>query len=557
MPRVSKLSLKKERQILKGSEELGMQLTLQNQPIHSYIEQHAKLDSGKIAINFYGQEITYGELWNAINRMANFLFEQGVKKGDTVALYLQNCPQYVIAFFAAQKIGAIAGPCNPMFKEWELKYQLNDLNAKVLITTPDLFEVYKKVQDETNVQSKILTNYRDYLPETPYPEFPEKIVDAQFKDTIAWSSVLKEQKYDYENNVEINMAEDVSLIIYTSGTTGSPKGAMLTYTNSEFQANCVAKNFGFTKDDTYIAVMPIFHIAGKVVSLLSAMVVGAKIVLLTRFDSKGVLQAFDRYKATALYTTTPMNIQMMREELIHQIDFSHLKINIVTSFGIQITQEISNEWEHITGKPLMEFAYGMSETHTGNAMTPPQEIKYGSVGKPTFDTDIKIVQFDNYNEEMPIGEQGMILVKGPSVFKGYKGKEEETMESFYKDYFITGDIGKYDEDGFLYFLGRVKEMIKCSGYSVYPEEVEKMLSKHEKINQVAVIGVPDSVRGESVKAYVVLEENVEATEMEIIEWAKDKMSAYKYPREIEFIHELPKTSSGKILRRLLKKETVI
>lgn len=557
MPRVSKLSLKKERQILKGSEELGMQLTLQKQPIHSYIEQHAKLDSGKMAINFYGQEITYGELWNAINRMANFLFEQGVKKGDTVALYLQNCPQYVIAFFAVQKIGAIAGPCNPMFKEWELKYQLNDLNAKVLITTPDLFEVYKKVQDETNVQSKILTNYRDYLPETPYPEFPEKIVDAQFKDTIAWSSVLKEQKYDYENNVEINMAEDVSLIIYTSGTTGSPKGAMLTYTNSEFQANCVAKNFGFTKDDTYIAVMPIFHIAGKVVSLLSAMVVGAKIVLLTRFDSKGVLQAFDRYKATALYTTTPMNIQMMREELIHQINFTHLKINIVTSFGIQITQEISNEWEIITGKPLMEFAYGMSETHTGNAMTPPQEIKYGSVGKPTFDTDIKIVQFDNYNEEMPIGEQGMILVKGPSVFKGYKGKEEETMESFYKDYFITGDIGKYDEDGFLYFLGRVKEMIKCSGYSVYPEEVEKMLTKHEKINQVAVIGVPDSVRGESVKAYVVLEENVEATEMEIIEWAKDKMSAYKYPREIEFIQELPKTSSGKILRRLLKKETVI
>lgn len=533
------------------------QLTLQNQPIHSYIEQHAKFDSGKTAINFYGKEITYGELWNSINRMAKFLFDKGVKKGDTVALFLQNCPQYVIAFFAAQKIGAIAGPCNPMFKEWELKYQLNDLNAKVLITTPDLFEVYDKVQDETNVQYKILTNYRDYLPESPYPEFPERIVETEIKDTIPWSSIFMEEKYDFENNVDINMDEDVSLIIYTSGTTGSPKGAMLTYTNSEFQATCVARNFGFTKDDTYMAVMPIFHIAGKVVSLLSAMVVGAEIVLLTRFDSKGMLQAFDRYKATALYTTTPMNIQMMREEMIHQVDFSHLKINIVTSFGIQITQEISNDWEQITGKPLMEFAYGMSETHTGNAMTPPQEIKYGSVGKPTFDTDIKVVQFDNYDEEMPVGEQGMILVKGRSVFKGYKGKEEETMESFYGDYFITGDIGTYDEDGFLYFLGRVKEMIKCSGYSVYPEEVEKMLSQHEKINQVAVIGVPDPVRGESVKAFVVLEENMDATETEIIEWSRVKMSAYKYPREIEFIHELPKTSSGKVLRRLLKEETVI
>lgn len=556
MQKGSKLLSTKESLILKGSEEFRMQLTLQNQPIHSYIEQHAKLSSEKTAINFYGQEISYGELWDSINRMSNFLVDHGVKKGDTVALFLQNCPQYVIAFFATQKIGAIVGPCNPMFKEWELKYQLNDLNAKVLITTPDLFEVYEKIQDETNVQSEITTSYRDYLPESPYPDFPEKIIEKQFDNVLDWSSILKDDKYDYESNVDINMNEDVSLIIYTSGTTGSPKGAMLTFTNSEFQATCVAKNFGFTKDDTYIAAMPIFHIAGKLVSLFSAMVVGADIVLLTRFESKGMLQAFERYKATVLYTTTPMNIQMMREELIHQIDFSHLKINIVTSFGIQISQEISDDWERITGKPLMEFAYGMSETHTGNAMTPPKEIKYGSVGKPTFDTEVKIVQFDNYDEEMPVGEQGMILVKGPSVFKGYKGRVEETKESFHRDYFITGDIGMFDEDGFLYFLGRVKEMIKCSGYSVYPEEVEKMLSKHGKINQVAVIGVPDPVRGESVKAFVVLEEGMKVSELEIIEWARDKMSAYKYPREIEFLDELPKTSSGKVLRRLLKEKVV-
>ncbi|NME06954.1 AMP-binding protein [Psychrobacillus sp. BL-248-WT-3] len=531
-----------------------MQLVLQNKPIHSYIEQHAKTTPEKTAINFYGKEISYGQLWDSIKRVASFLTEQGITKGDTVALFLQNCPQYVIAFFAIQKIGAIAGPCNPMFKEWELKYQLNDLEAKAIFTTPDLYEVFYKIEEETKVESKIITSYKDYLPDVPCPDFPEQIIENQWEDTYDWSSILQNEQYNKDVNATIDMAEDVSLIIYTSGTTGSPKGAMLTFQNSEFQAACVAKNFGFTKEDTYISVMPIFHIAGKLVGLLSAMMVGASVVLLTRFDPKGMLQAYEQYNATVLYTTTPMNIQMLREPSIKGIDFSNLKIDIVTSFGVQLSKEISDEWESITGKPLMEFAYGMSETHTGNTMTPPDDIRYGSVGKPTFDTDIKVVDFEDYHLDKAVGEQGMILVKGPSVFKGYKGKEEETQKSFFHDYFITGDIGTFDEDGFLYFLGRVKEMIKCSGYSVYPEEVEKMLSQHEKINQVAVIGVPDPVRGESVKAFIVLEEGVQSTEEEITEWAKERMSAYKYPREVEFINELPKTSSGKILRRLLKKE---
>lgn len=533
-----------------------MQLDLQNQPIHRYIEEHAKNNPTKTAINFYGQLISYKELSTSINRLANFLIEKGVKKGDTVGLYLQNCPQYVIAYFATQKIGAIAGPFNPMFKEWELQYQLNDLNAKVLVTTPDLYENFEKIQDSTTVEVTIITSYKDYLPDQPYPTFPEKIIEKDYENTVSLISILEDNQYDNEINIEIDMKEDVSLIIYTSGTTGSPKGAMLTYANSEFKATCVARNFQFTSEDTYISVMPIFHIAGKLVGILSAMVVGATVVLLTRFDAKGFLEAFDRYKATVLYTTTPMNVQLVKQNEINQVDFSHLKINIVTSFGIQLSQEISDEWQQITGKPLMEFAYGMSETHTGNALMPPDAIRYGTVGKPTFDTEIKIVDVDDYSKEMSVREQGMLLVKSPSVFKGYRGREDETLKSFYEDYFITGDIGMYDEDGYLYFLGRVKEMIKSSGYSIYPEEVEKMLSKHEKIDQVAVIGVPDPVRGESVKAFVVLEHGVEATEEEIIEWAKSKMAAYKYPREVEFIDELPKTSSGKVLRRLLKMEKV-
>lgn len=529
---------------------------LKNKPIDQYIAEYALLHPAKTAINFYGYEISYSKLNDDINKLANYLQSINIQKGDTIALYLQNSPQYIISFYAAQRIGAIVGPCNPMFKEWELHYQLNDLEAKVIITSPDLYPIFQKIEDETNVKHKILINYADYLPSEPYPDFPEKIDHTSFNDTSAWNEIINNKAFATDvRPAAVDMSEDVGLIVYTSGTTGAPKGAMLTFKNSEYQAAAVAKNFSYREEDKVVSIMPIFHIAGKLVGMMSPFITGSTIILLTRFHPVGYLQAVEKYKATILYTTTPMNIQMMNEEKIKDTDFSSLVLNIITSFGIQLTKEISDNWESFTGIPLMEFAYGMSETHTGNAMTPPDQIKYGANGKPPEGTVLKIVNLDNYDEELPPNAQGMILVKGPSVFKGYKGKEEETRKSFYKGFFLTGDIGTIDEDGFLYFLGRAKEMIKCSGYSVYPEEVEKMLAKNEKVSEVAVIGIPDAVRGESVKAFIVLKDGCTATEDEIITWAKERMSAYKYPREVEFIDTIPKTNSGKLLRRLLRKDT--
>ena len=529
---------------------------LKNKPIDQYITDYAISIPTKTAINFYGHEISYRKLNDEINRFANYLQSIHIQKGDTVALYLQNSPQYIIAFYAAQRIGATVGPCNPMFKEWELHYQLNDLGAKVLITSPDLYPIFLKIDGDTTIDYKILINYTDYLPAEPYPCFPEKIDTTTYEDTTVWHDIMTSDKFiSAVTPVDVDMVGDVGLIVYTSGTTGSPKGAMLTLKNSEYQATAVAKNFNYQQDDKIISIMPIFHIAGKLVGMMSPFITGSTVILLTRFEPIGYLQALEKYKATILYTTTPMNINMMNEEKIKNTDFSSLVLNIVTSFGIQLTKEISDKWENLTSIPLMEFAYGMSETHTGNTMMPPHHIKYGSNGKPPEGTEIKIVNIDNYAEELPANVQGMIIVKGQSVFKGYKGKEEETKKSFYNDFFLTGDMGMIDEDGFLYFLGRAKEMIKCSGYSVYPEEVEKMLAKHEKISEVAVIGIPDETRGESVKAFIVLREGFEATEEEMIAWAKERMSAYKYPREVEFIDVVPKTNSGKLLRRLLRKDT--
>ncbi|MDI7744258.1 class I adenylate-forming enzyme family protein [Lysinibacillus fusiformis] len=520
-------------------------------PVYSYVVQHAETFPDKTAINFYGNEISYKHLIEDINRIAAYMKAKGIKKGDTVAIYLQNCPQYFIVYYAIQQLGGIVGPCNPMFKEYELSYQLKDLEAVMLITTPDLYPIYEAISNNTNVETVILTSYKDYLPEKPYPEFPEEItsVPSNYKDS--WKDILMEN-HPLQEMADIDLEEDVGLIIYTSGTTGNPKGAMLTYGNSEYEGYAVARNFMITENDVMISVMPVCHIAGKLVGLLSSLIAGSTIVLFSRFSAKGMLQAIEKYDVTFLYTTTPMNLQMLKEPLAKKLQNNRLRINITTSFGIQLTEEISEDWERTMGIPMMEFAYGMSETHTGNTLMPPQQIKYGTVGKPTEGTEILVVDPNDYTRKLAAGEEGMILVKGPSVFKGYKGRIEETNKNFFGEFFITGDMGKVDEEGYLYFLGRFKELIKCSGYSVYPEEVEKMLIQHPAISQAAVIGIPDAVRGESVKAFVVKTKERDVSEIDIINWAKSKMAAYKYPREVEFIEELPQTNSGKVLRRKLK-----
>lgn len=519
-------------------------------PLHEYLTDHAQQNPNKDAIIYYGNHITYEQLEVYSNRLAHFFQKRNISKGDRIALFLQNTPQFIIAYFAAQKIGAIVVPCNPMFKEWELAYQVKDVGAKAIVFTDDLLDIYNNVAEEVAVQEVIVSNYSDFLPNQPYPEFPIDITERKH----CYHS-LKEIIHDTEltvpNRPAINMLEDVALMVYTSGTTGSPKGAMLTYNNSAFKTSCLINTYSYTNKDVFLSVMPIFHIAGMLVGMLGPISVGGTIVLLTRFDPNAMLQALERYKVTFMYTTPPMNIEMTECDAIKETDFSTLRLNIATSFGIQVTEELSNEWQAFSGVPFFEFAYGMSEGHTGNTMTRPDDIKYGTFGKPNYETEIKIVDLNDKTKEVPTGEEGEIILKSPSVFKGYWNKEEETKKSLIDGWFYTGDIGKYDEDGFLIFVGREKELIKCSGYSVYPEEVEKMLIKHPNVTEAAVIGIEDEKRGETVKAFIVTNDPSLNPE-EIIAWSRERMAVYKYPRYVEIIDEIPKATSGKLLRRLLK-----
>ncbi|MCA1026664.1 AMP-binding protein [Cytobacillus kochii] len=510
-------------------------------PIHELVREHVDSMPNKVAIIYNDQKITYKELNCWSDRVAGYLSNCGLKKGDSVAIYMQNCPQFIISYLAIQKIGGIVGPCSPMFKEWELEYELNDLQAKVILTTDDLLPIVRKVVAKLELQIILTTNVDNLYTGNELEENEVNLTNIIHGEEISYTSV------------PIDMENDIGLIVYTSGSTGLPKGAMLTFQNAYYKSYMMAKVRKYKKEDVTLAVMPLCHIAGML-GMNTALLSGSTIVLFNRFSPQLILEAIEKYKITVMQTVVPMNVQMMNHPLFTEVDFSSLRMNGCTSFGIPLSEEIINKWENITKSPLFESAYGLSETHTADAVMGPDEIKFGTTGKPIPDTKIKIISTDT-REEVANNEEGEIVIKSPGVFKGYKNKLKETDEAFWDGWLLTGDIGKLDEEGYLYFLGRKKELIKCSGYSVFPEEVESMLNKHPEVFESAVIGVDDRTRGQAVKAFIVLKD---ATKMidkdEMISWCKEKMAAYKYPRHIEFLKELPKSGTGKIIRRRLIKE---
>lgn len=343
-------------------------------------------------------------------------------------------------------------------------------------------------------------------------------------------------------------------MVFTSGTTGRPKAAMLTFGNALFKTAAAAQGYLLKHEDQTLAVAPLSHIAGMLMGVNLPVYQSTSCILLTRFDPVAAIQAIERYRVNKMYTVAPMNAAILNETNVEDHDLTCLEMNFATSFGMAIDEPLAKAWGKLTnGCLLFEASYGLSETHTADTMMPMDKIKYGTCGIPTYQTDIRIVDTET-GDDLPPGKQGEIAVKNPGVFKGYLNRPEATAATLRDGWVFTGDIGTLDDEGYLTFNGRAKEMIKASGYSVFPEDVEALMSDHEAIAQVAAIGVPDSKRGESVKAFIVLKpEYVEKiTANDIIAWSKEHMAAYKYPREVSFVDQLPATSSGKVLRRLLK-----
>jgi len=527
-------------------------------PVGRYIKWWAECGAERIALNFYGRVFTYGELEGLIERVAGALVKVfGVKKGDKVAIFMQNSPQFIVAFFAAHRAGAIAVPLNPMLKALELEYELKDCEARVLFTHPYLAQEVFKVADKTALEVVIVSGFDDFLPEEPCLPLPlEFEEDRTLKlgsEAVKLRDLLVKAEGLFEDRVK-DIYSELATIQYTGGTTGLPKGAMITHYALSLATVAAVHWYRFRENDVFLGVTPFFHIMGQVQLMCQPLVCGGSIVVLSRFDPETVCKAIELFKCTYWVAPTTALVSILNYEGARKYDFSSLRC--LWTGGSAVTPDIQNQMKQLFPKAIIGEGYGLTETVCqGGAITPLHLYKPGFVGIPQVN-DVRIVDPETGQKELGPYEEGEIAIKGPVLMSGYWNKPEETEAAFKDGWFLTGDIGLMDEDGFLKISGRKKEIIKCSGYSVFPTEVEELLYKHPAVKEVAVIGVPDPYRGESPKAFVVLKPEFKGrvTETSLLEWCKENMAAYKRPRQIEFREDLPKSAAGKVLRRVLIEE---
>lgn len=519
-----------------------------------YLDRRIAATPDKTAIIYYGREISYRELGSLIDGLAANLAELGVKKGDRVSLFLDTSPNFVIAFYAAMKLGAVLVPANPMFKEWELEHELKDAAVELIIASDQLYPVVAAARERTPLKTVILTSLGDFLPENPtLPVHPALLTPKKPQPGTLDMLELIQHPAQLPPLPRIDVQHDLVLLQYTSGTTGMPKGAMISHANllANVQGGVVWNST--TSEDIHISNLPFFHVTGMVHSMAIPLYTGGTMIILARFDVEALAKAINDYRATCWTGIATMNIALVNYPDLPKYSLDSLRR--CKSGGAPIPLEILNRFKALTGVTLSE-GYGLSETISQVTGNPVDKPKFGTVGIPVFDVDMKIVKLDDPAVEVPLGEEGELVFKGPQIMQGYWQRPEATAEVLQDGWLRTGDIGKMDAEGYITIVGRAKELIKASGYSVFPAEVESYLYQHPAIHEVAVVGVPDPYRGENIKAFVVLKPEYEGkiTEHELLEWAREHMAAYKAPRLFEIRRELPHTGSGKLLKRVLAQE---
>ncbi len=506
----------------------------------------------KVAIVFKGIELTYQELDTLSDKLATGLHDLGVRTGDRIALFLKNSLQFVISFFGILKAGAIIVPCNPQFKERELKFQLNDSGAETIITTYGLYPIVKKIRNETRLARVIVTSLQEITP--PMLSSIRDIEENEkHHDTIDFVSIIT--KHDAKPpKLDINPKEDLAVLCYSGGTTGIPKGCMLTHYNLIVNQIQQATWRGFKEGENISMIfLPMYHIFGLSECMCSAVSFAWKIILLERFNAEDVINAINEYRPTLFFAVPTVYIALLNHPKIKKCDFSSFRL--FHTAAAAMPTEIRNKWIELTGPNLME-GWGLTEASPGLVLTPLGSDRPQFVGIPVPDTEVKVVDMKTRTRTLPPGENGELTARGPQIMKGYWNQPEMTKDVLRDGWLHTGDIGFMDEEGRVYFVDRKKDVIKVSGYQVWPFEVENILSEHPAIEQVAVIGVPDSYRGEHPKAFIILRKGYErkVTEDELIKFCRERMASYKIIREVEFRKELPKSPAGKILRRTLREE---
>jgi long-chain acyl-CoA synthetase len=504
------------------------------------------------ALNYSKQKITYRELDVLTARFAEAIRDRGVEKGDRVAIYLPNFPEFVVAYYGALKTGAIAVAISPAYKERELLHILTDSDARVIVCWDKLLQFVNAVKEKRKIDHIITAAGRASLFQRPTGS--SEVVQ---RETENMNMLLAD--YDGISGLaEIQPKNDLALLQYTGGTTGVPKGAMLTHYNLAVNAFQFSTWLGMKTGEIHLAALPLFHIYGMTAAMNAPICTAGSIVLIPDArDTNAIIQAIDDFKPTVF-----CGVPALYVALINQPDINEHKlhsIRVCVSGASPLPQQVQRKFEELTGGRLVE-GYGMTETSPVTHVNPldnREKNRPGSIGIPISDTDARIVDSDNEERALPVGAVGELLIRGPQVMIGYWRNIQETKTVLRDGWFYSGDIASEDKDGYFRIVDRKKDMINVSGLKVWPREVEELLNEHHAIRETAVVGTPDPTSGEAVKAFVVLKDEFrdKVSVSEIISFCKERIANYKAPKVILFQDELPKSSVGKILRRELREQS--
>ncbi|PKN18235.1 MAG: long-chain fatty acid--CoA ligase [Deltaproteobacteria bacterium HGW-Deltaproteobacteria-6] len=525
-------------------------------PIQDLVHLAAAMYPRKASTNFYGSEMTFRQIRSQMLRMSNALIKFGVKKGDRIGLALPNCPQYVIAYYAALSAGAIVVNMNPMYTHDELKFMMENSGLQTLFTFDMVLPVMRPLAKELKLKNVIITKVTDYIQGLPV--------------STAKSLELEEGWHHFSELIETNTnesipkvavhSEDPAMIQYTGGTTGLPKGALLSHSNivsGVFQSclwGSAVTNYVPHAERSVISVIPYFHVYGNTFAMNWSMFNAGTQILFPRFELEEFMTIIAQFNQITYFPAVPTMITaIISHPKAAELDLGS-RIRLISSGGAPMPLELIQKVKDMG--IFFSEGWGMSETASVGISSPILRHKAGSIGCPVTDNQVRLVDIETGLQEVKQGEPGEILLKGPSVMQGYWDNPEETKNQLKDGWLSTGDIATMDEDGYFCIVDRKKDMIIAGGFNIYPREVDEVLYQHPKIAEAVSAGVPDAYRGETVKAFVVLKEGEEATDKEIIDFCKQKLAPYKVPKTVEFRKELPKSAVGKILRKILRDEEI-
>lgn len=524
-----------------------------------FLDRSATEFPDRMALLFQGYSVSFHQLQDMVDRAANALQKMGIGKGDSVAILLPNVIPCVVAYYAILKIGARVVMNNPLYSDRELEHQFNDSESKILITLDLLVKRMVALRPKTSIRTIIYTSIGDYLPFPKNLLFPlvgkKKGLAAAVSpapDLLKWKAVIAQ--HAPTPSAPALSFDDIAMLQYTGGTTGVSKGVILTHGNLSKQVQGIRAWFPkFQKgEETMLGALPFFHVFGLSVAMNFAIYMGWGDILVPKPQPEQLLEAIGKFRPTFAPLVPTMYIGMLNHPNINQTDMKSIKGCFSGSAPLPL--EVIRDFESKTGAVIVE-GFGMTESSPVTHINPfGGERKVGSIGIPIPDTEARIVDLSDGSKDMPTGDSGELVVRGPQVMQGYWQRPDATAETLVDGWLHTGDIATMDDDGYFYIVDRKKDMIISGGFNVYPRDIEEVLFEHPKVAEATAIGVPHPSRGEQVKVFVVLKMGQSATAEEIIEYCKDKLATFKLPTEVEFIDELPKTNVGKVLKKDLRAE---